>query len=142
MLVKNNIKFHAELRRFDDLPFKVEVYSKANSVACVNEHLYYYRLGRAGQDVSANDERLYVHFDIFRILDEFFKVKPSSNQLKRYYQVKVQTHYWAVTIIKDELKPEYKDKAAKDLGIENSKSSWKKILGKYYRKREVKAFFR
>ena len=142
LLIKNNISFHSELRRFDDLPFKVEVYSKATSVVCVNEHLYYYRLGRAGQDVSANDERLYVHFDIFKILDEFFKGKASSAQLKRYYQVKVQTHYWAATIIKDELKETYKEKAARDLGIENSKTNWKKILRKYYRNRDIKAFFK
>ena len=37
---------------------------------------------------------------------------------------------------------EYKEKAEKDLGIENSKTNWKKILRKYYRNRDIKAFFR
>lgn len=141
LFTKNNIKFHEELRRFDDLPFKVEVFSSASSVVAINENLYFYRLGRAGQDVSANDERLYVHFDIFKILDAFFAKKGSTTQLKRYYQVKVQTHFWALSIIKEELKEEYKEKAAKDLGIENNKAVWKKILGKYYRNREIRKVF-
>ena len=136
---KCGIKFFTELRRFDDLPFKVLVYSKASSVVSVNEPLYYYRLGRAGQDVSANDERLYVHFEIFKLLDEFFK-NASTNQKKKYYKVKVQTHYWALTILKKELVSDYLQKAADDLEIKNEKRTWVKLLKKYYRKKDVKVF--
>ena len=142
LLEQNNIKFHTDLKRFDDLPFKVETMARAKSVVSVDEPLYYYRMGRPGQDVSANDERLYVHFDIFKYLDEFFKKYRSSEQLKHYYQVKVQTHFWAIGLIKKELRKEYLQKASKDLNIKNNKRSWKKVVSKYYKKQEIKQFLK
>lgn len=105
-LIDNNIHFHTELRRFDDLPFKVEVHTLAEKVISVPEYMYYYRLNRKGQDVSANDQRLYVHFDIFRILDEFFKDKTDAQ--KEYYKVvKRDTHNWALSKIDKKYKKEY-----------------------------------
>ena len=142
LLDNNNISFHIDLKRFDDLPFKVETLARAKSVVSVDEPLYYYRMGRPGQDVSANDERLYVHFEIFKYLDEFFKNFRSSDQLKHYYQVKVQTHYWAMTLIKPELRKEYLEKAANDLKIKGTKKEWKKLLSLYYRKPEVNYFIK
>lgn len=138
LLINNNIGFHTELRRFDDLPFKVETFARAKSVVCVPEHLYYYRLGREGQDVSANDERLYVHFDIFNILDKFFEGSfRSHNQKMRYYQAKVNTHYWGITTIKPELRKDYLKEASKQLGIKNSKKAFTKLIKKYFAKPEV-----
>jgi len=71
ILERHGIKFHEEIKRFDDLPFRVEFLMVAQSSICVPQHLYFYRLNRAGQDVAVNDDRLYVHFDIFRILDRY-----------------------------------------------------------------------
>lgn len=45
-LEKNKIHFYTDLRRFDDLPFKIEVFAAAKSVIAIDEYLYYYRLSR------------------------------------------------------------------------------------------------
>ena len=95
-LEEKRIGFHEELPRFDDLPFKMESGFCAKSAVCVPEYLYYYRLGRAGQDVGCRDERLFVHFEIFRLLDE--AVLPRKNRmLMDYLQiVKLHTHGYAL----------------------------------------------
>ncbi len=96
LLDREGLTFHESLPRFDDLPFKIESGFRAESAVCVPEYLYYYRLGRQGQDVSGRDERLFVHFEIFRILDQV--VVPMKNQrLIDYLQiVKLHTHGYAL----------------------------------------------
>lgn len=98
-LLREGIVFHEELKRFDDLPFKVESGFLAKSVVCVPEHLYYYRIGRPGQDVACTDERLFVHFDIFALLDA--RIMPMKNRrLLDYLQiVKLHTHGYALSRI-------------------------------------------
>ena len=109
MIEDNNIHFYLDLPRFDDLPFKVETIAVATKVASVNKHLYYYRLNREGQDVSIDDQRLYVHFDIFKHLDVFFENR--SEEQKKYYEiVKRDTHNWALTKLRKEFVEEYKAK--------------------------------
>lgn len=95
-LEEKRIGFHEGLPRFDDLPFKIESGFCAKSAVCVPEYLYYYRQGRAGQDVECRDERLFVHFEIFRILDA--AVLPRKNRrLIDYLQiVKLHTHGYAL----------------------------------------------
>lgn len=95
-LVREGISFHETLKRFDDLPFKVETGFLAKSVVCVPEHLYYYRIGRPGQDVACADERLYVHFDIFRILDTRFGPMNDRRLLDHLQIVKLHTHGYAL----------------------------------------------
>lgn len=115
MLKKNNIHFYTDLRRFDDLPFKVETFAVAKSVIAVPEHLYYYRLARPGQDVSADDERLYVHFDIFNYLNQSI-ASTKNARLIDYLQIcKIQTHLYALSKIKDEYKNTYVQRAKADL---------------------------
>ncbi len=106
-LNENSISFYTDLRRFDDLPFKVETYAFAKSIVMVPEYLYYYRLEREGQDVSANDERLYVHFDIFNHLNNSIG-KTRNQKLIDYLQMcKLQTHRYALSKILAEYKQEY-----------------------------------
>lgn len=115
MLRKNNIHFYTEIRRFDDLPFKVETFAAARSVISLEENLYYYRLARPGQDVSADDERLYVHFPIFAHLNESVAGK-KDQQLTDYLQLcKIQTHRYALEKIKPEFVKEYARRARQDL---------------------------
>lgn len=134
MLKENGIGFNTSLRRFDDLPFKVQTFAVCNSCASINEHLYFYRLERPGQDVVANDERLYVHFDIFSFLDEFF-LKFNNSLMNRFYQlVKFDTHLWGYTKIKDELKETYRLKAKEDLLKLVDKRSIEDILLEFYGK--------
>ncbi len=140
LLRHNGIVFHQDLPRFDDLPFKVETLALAKSVVSVPEYLYYYRLGRRGQDVSVDDERLYVHFDIFKHLDAFFASPRSSRQKDLYRIVKVQTHAWALSRLKPSYREEYRRKAAGDIGIENTKKAWIKAVGECGGKAAVEAY--
>ncbi len=115
MLTKNNIHFYTDLRRFDDLPFKVETFAAAKSVAAVPEYLYYYRMSRPGQDVSADDERLFVHFSIFQHLDRSMAAAKEKAQLDYLQTVKIHTHRYALEKIRPELIGEYCARARKDL---------------------------
>lgn len=111
----SGIHFYTDLRRFDDLPFKIETFAAAKSVIAVPEYLYYYRLARPGQDVSADDERLYVHFDIFKHLNESIASQKNA-ELTDWLQVaKVQTHLYALSKIRSEYRQEYIRFAKADL---------------------------
>lgn len=115
MLERANIHFYTEIRRFDDLPFKVETFAAAKSVVAVNEHLYYYRLARPGQDVSADDERLYVHFPIFEHLNNSIASSKEQHLIDCLQICKIQTHRYALEKIKPQFIKEYIGKAQKDL---------------------------
>lgn len=115
MLKKNNIHFYTDLRRFDDLPFKVETFAMAKSVIAIPEHLYFYRLARPGQDVSADDERLYVHFDIFNYLNKSIAGQKNAFLTDCLQLCKIQTHLYALKKIRDEFKKYYIEHAKKDL---------------------------
>lgn len=115
LIERNHIHFYTDLRRFDDLPFKVEVLSKARSVVAVPEYLYYYRLARPGQDVSADDERLYVHFPIFKYLDDFLRRSSDQRQLDYLQLVKVHTHKFALCKLRSEFIKEYVRQASEDI---------------------------
>lgn len=126
MLKKSGIHFYTELRRFDDLPFKVETFASARSVISVEEYLYYYRLDRPGQDVAANDERLYVHFPIFLHLNESIAGK-RDRRITDYLQLgKIQTHRYALEKIKSEFVREYTRQAREDLSTTGT--FWRSLL--------------
>lgn len=115
MLRRNHIGFYRDLPRFDDLPFKVETFAAARSVIAVDEHLYYYRLARPGQDVAADDERLYVHFDIFRHLNQSIAARKDPRLTDLLQICKVQTHRYALEKIRPEYLREYALRARADL---------------------------
>ena len=134
MIERSKIHFYEDLRRFDDLPFKVETFAKARSVVAVPEYLYYYRMQRPGQDVSADDERLYVHFQIFKYLDEFIGKCADRTQMDYLQAVKLQTHIWAIQKLQPEFVKEYCTKAREDLntnfGFWESCYIFKKLLSR------------
>lgn len=140
MIRKNGIHFYTDLRRFDDLPFKFEVLSVAKSVVSVPEYLYYYRLARPGQDVLANDDRLYVHFPIFEHLDEFVNKKATKELIRMLQIVKLHTHKYALLKIKKQYIKTYLKQARKDL---LSNMSLNQIVLTYRRaiSRQDKMFF-
>lgn len=115
MLQTNQIHFYTDLRRFDDLPFKVETFAVAKSVITVEEPLYYYRLERPGQDVTADDDRLYVHFSIFQYLNESVAGKKNARIIDYLQMCKIQTHRYALGKIKPEFAKEYIRQARADL---------------------------
>ena len=121
-VIKNKkIYFHEDLKRFDDLPFRVEYIFNAGSVRCIDEYMYFYRLGRKGQDVSARDARLMVHMDIFKHLDDFTNNMNETGNIyskkrKELLQVvKICTHGYALSIIDDEYRKKYVYEARLDL---------------------------
>lgn len=111
----NKIGFYTELRRFDDLPFKVETFACAKSVVMIPEYLYYYRLEREGQDVAADDERLYVHFDIFEHLNDSIGSTRDQMLIDNLQMCKIQTHRYALSKIREEYREEYRKRARADL---------------------------
>lgn len=111
----NGIGFYTDIRRFDDLPFKVETFAYAKSVIMIPEYLYYYRLEREGQDVSADDERLYVHFDIFQHLNDSVGGIRDQKLIDNLQMCKIQTHRYALSKIKEEYREEYLRRARIDL---------------------------
>lgn len=134
MLRQNHIHFYTEIRRFDDLPFKVETFAAARSVITIDEYLYYYRLARPGQDVSADDERLYVHFPIFDHLNASVAGKKDPRLTDCLQLCKIQTHRYALEKIKPQFIKEYVRQAREDLATTGSfwrtLSLAKKMIGK------------
>lgn len=139
LIEENGITFNEKLPRFDDLPFKVMTQAKALGVVCVPEYLYCYRLNRPGQDVSADDRRLYVHFEIFKQLDDFFKKPRDVQQLEYYIVVKLDTHVWALSKIKDEFRDEYLRLAKEDLLRCGDAEKLKNIVSVYCGRKQRKA---
>lgn len=115
VLDQRKISFLENLKRFDDLPFRIEYIFAAKSAVCVPEYLYYYRLGRKGQDTSCTDKGLFVHFEIFEHLDQYVD-KYKDKRLKDLLQVvKVQTHGYGLSRIEKTYRKEYLKKAMTQL---------------------------
>ena len=115
LLERSHLRFHEDLKRFDDLPFRVECIFSAQSAVCVPEYLYFYRLGRRGQDVSCTDERLWVHFRIFEYLDDFVEQMRDRRLLDYLQIIKVNTHGYALGRIEKRYYKRYKKEAAAQL---------------------------
>lgn len=115
ILNQYNICFQENLKRFDDLPFRVEYIFCAKSAVCVPEYLYYYRLGRKGQDTACTDERLYVHFNIFRYLEQYVESHKDRKLLDLLQAIELQTHYYGLTTIQKQFKKNYARKAKMQL---------------------------
>ncbi len=140
MIQRAKIHFYTDIRRFDDLPFKFETFAAARSVVAIPDHLYFYQMGRPGQDVSANDERLFVHFQIFKYLDEFVKTKGTYFLLEMLQIVKLQTHKYAISKILPEYLEDYLRQAQEDLKTLFSPADSKLIYSQFLGKNDVKIF--
>lgn len=137
MIESAGIHFYTDLRRFDDLPFKIEIFAAAKSVIAVQEWLYYYRLARPGQDVSANDEKLYVHFDIFKYLNQSIGERHDPILTDYLGICKLQTHLYALKKIRSDLKKEYIQKACEDLNTTSDPKRFYKIIKKCLGKKQA-----
>jgi glycosyltransferase involved in cell wall biosynthesis len=108
LIQSNGIRFNESFRRHDDLPFNIEVLTKSEQIAIVRRPIYYYLLGREGQDVSAADERLFIHFRLF----EFTRSRVGRRYWERDYFRKFTItmfahHLWAYERIEPRLKERY-----------------------------------
>lgn len=115
ILDQHKIRFYEDLKRFDDLPFRVEYTFAARSAVCAPMHLYNYRLGRKGQDTSCTDERLYVHFSIFEHLSKI-TIRSKDQYLSDLLQaVMIQTHRFGLTKIEKKYRRNYAKRAKAQL---------------------------
>ena len=126
ILEENDIWFHEDLKRFDDLPFRVEYIFAAASAVCIPEYLYHYRLGRKGQDVSCTDERLFVHFKIFEYLDAYVELLHDKRLQDLLQIVKIHTHKYALSKLQKKYKKEYRLKAKKQL--DKTMGFWRTVI--------------
>ena len=115
LLEQKGIRFHEDLRMYDDLPFRVEVLFAAGSAVCVPEHLYYYRVGRKGQDTGCRDKRLFVHFQIFEHLDRYTDGFLDKRLQDLLQVIKIQTHGYGLSRIEKAYRKEYIRKAVRQL---------------------------
>lgn len=114
-LASNALIFPNHVKRFDDLPFNFESISRAKRVSVVPECYYNYRLERPGQDVSATDAKIFVHFKIFEWLDEKILPWADANLERALFVTKLHTHLWALTRIGKGYSGRYKRLAAHDI---------------------------
>lgn len=131
VLERAGITFMESIRRFDDLPFRIEMIFAARSVVCVPEHLYFYRLGRPGQDVSCHDERLGVHFPIFRHLDARILPMKMQHRIDMLQIVKIHTHGYALQMLEPKYRRKYRKMARRDLWKNCSKGRTLLLMLRY-----------
>lgn len=115
LLDKHHIRFHENLRMFDDLPFRIEYFFVAKSAVCIPEYLYNYRVGRKGQDTSCTDSRLFVHFQIFELLDNYTDKYRDQMLWDILQAVKIQTHAYGCARIEKKHRKRYERQAKKQL---------------------------
>lgn len=113
-LIEKNISFNVSFRRFDDLPFHFEVFSQVKRIKVIPDVIYFYRLGRPGQDISFSDSRLFIHFDIFHYLNEKYATELATSDLKWLMLMsQLRTNTWAVSNLNKSLVPSYVYKSLK-----------------------------
>jgi glycosyltransferase involved in cell wall biosynthesis len=111
----NELDFSKQLRRFDDTPFHFMTLALAERVSVINGCYYNYRQQRPGQDIGVSDERLFVHFPIFKILKEFVSQHYTADLEGLLFKTQVASHYWASSIIDRDIRKIYLSAAKYDL---------------------------
>lgn len=124
LLEENHIAFPEDVRMFDDLPFQAMTLGCARSIAVVNEPLYYYRLQREGQDVGVKDQRLFVHFRLFEIIEQFVVRSRRYDLLPHLFAMQLNTHRWGLSQIGEPWKEEYFGRVCDEL----SRGLWSACL--------------
>ena len=117
-LNKYDLRFNNSLKRFDDLPFAYLALSLAQSVVVIPDAHYFYRMGRPGQDVSFDDERLYIHFEIFDYLYQVIETKYDGELLNHLGPIEAATHRWALSLIREDLKDDYRERMLSGRNLE------------------------
>lgn len=114
-LIGNAIDFPRAIRRFDDLPFHFMTLALAERLSIIDACYYNYRQQRAGQDISVDDERLYVHFPIFQILKDFVRQHHTRELEEKLFMTQIASHEWAGRVIQSRLLADYQAAAKYEL---------------------------
>lgn len=107
-IISNNLFFEKKFRRHDDLPFNINTLLSTKKVAVSKKNVYKYIIGRPGQDVSATDERMFIHF---RLFDDVF-IKNNIKDLNKsdyslFLKVLFSHHLWAFNRIENKYRKKY-----------------------------------
>ena len=114
-LSDHGIDFPVAIRRFDDLPFHFMTLALAERLSVVGAAYYHYRQQRPGQDINITDQRLNVHFPIFKGLRDFVRAHYSAELEALLFQTQVASHAWACSMIQPALKKDYRRAVKYDL---------------------------
>lgn len=125
----NGVKFHTQIKRFDDLLFNAEALLCRPYTVATSGHMYHYRLERPGQTVGFKDERLFVHFDIFEALFNRVSAVGTLQVETLFKQIQISTHFWVYGLLEDSLREKYREKAATDLFSTLQMLSRDRVLG-------------
>lgn len=136
-LIGNGIDFPQAIRRFDDLPFHFMTLALAERLSVVNACYYNYRQQRYGQDIGVDDERLYVHFPIFRILKDFVRQHHTRELEELLFMTQLASHEWASRVIQPRLLADYQAAAKYELfedPISLTPAELLKVVRRYHRR--------
>ena len=114
-LKDHGLDFPVHIRRFDDLPFHFMTLALADRLSVVGGCYYQYRQQRPGQDINIRDERLHVHFPIFRLLRDFVRAHASFDLEALFFKTQLASHSWALTMIDPSLAKAYRRAVKFDL---------------------------
>ncbi len=104
-LLSNNLFFNPQFRRHDDLPFNIRTLVRAGDIPVSHEVVYFYVIGRPGQDVSATDERMFIHFRLFDdVLKDDCIMALTGRRYRTFLKVMCSHHLWSFT----RLEPAYR----------------------------------
>ncbi len=97
-MLSNALFFNPEFRRHDDLPFNIRTLIRAGDIPISHEPVYFYVIGRPGQDVSATDERMFIHFRLFNevLNDEQISILKGKTY-RTFLKVLFSHHLWSFT---------------------------------------------
>jgi glycosyltransferase involved in cell wall biosynthesis len=125
-LKDNGIEFPIQFRRFDDLPFQFHSIALASRIAHTPHDVYNYKVGRDGQDVSINDERLFIHFPLLAYVRSLARRIGTNDAFKTFIRIQLATHTWGLQKIVPELRKKYTLFIARDLfGPEQGHNSFR-----------------
>ena len=142
-LTGNAIDFPHMIRRFDDLPFHFMTLALAERLSVVNACYYNYRQQRPGQDISVDDERLHVHFPIFRLLKDFVRQHHTRELEEKLFMTQIASHEWASRVIQPRLLANYRAAAKYDLfedPIALTPAELLGVVGRYNRRKSYWAW--
>jgi glycosyltransferase involved in cell wall biosynthesis len=94
-------------RSFDDKPFHLLATCRAKKILISPEIVYFYRLGREGQSVGVNDERLYVNLDIYNEVYLWNERKGKYFYRFAIWIEELFTYFWVLTLLRDDLRKEF-----------------------------------
>lgn len=99
------------LPRFDDLPFHLVTSFMARITCTMQAPVYHYRLGRDGQDIAADDEKLFTVFDIYDGLESGSLPATGAAWNLLLLRSMRATFNWTLPKLRTDLRPQFLSRA-------------------------------